>query len=272
MPPIAQKKNSRLPDCPFCMGEYHGIRFLMRHTRWVPSGGSGVLQGAVRSRQIPFRSGIKEVDVLRQEVDLHLLHAVSGGRTRRLLSTLEVRKALLFPLLKWGLTNPTHLHIITKGNYMEMNRMDIQTIKAMFDACYQAKRIRELLPPLPAGVTPSYIHFLDTIETLERQGTRVKVSDISDALQIPRPGVTRTVKEMEAKGYLYKNASPRDGRITYISATEAGKRLSQIYDEQYFDHLAPLLSGISQEEADCTIQTIQKFYRVMSEGGISVSA
>ena len=51
--------------------------------------------------------------------------------------------------------------------------MDIQTIKAMFDACYQAKRIRDLLPALPEGVTPSYIHYLDTIESLEqRSGAR----------------------------------------------------------------------------------------------------
>ena len=33
-------------------------------------------------------------------------------------------------------------------------------------------------------------------EGLERQGIRVKVSDISDALNIPRPGVTRTVQKL----------------------------------------------------------------------------
>lgn len=148
--------------------------------------------------------------------------------------------------------------------------MDIKTIKAMFDACYQAKRIRDLLPALPEGVTPSYIHYLDIIHTLEQQGTPVKVSDISDALNIPRPGVTRTVKEMEAKGYLCKHASASDGRITYISITEAGKQLSQRYNERYFNRLAPFLSDISQEEAQCTIQTIARFYRVMSERSISV--
>lgn len=148
--------------------------------------------------------------------------------------------------------------------------MDIQTIKAMFDACYQAKRIRDLLPALPEGVTPSYIHYLDTIESLEQRGERVKVSDISDALQIPRPGVTRTVKEMEAKGYLYKRSSPDDGRITYISITQAGKELSQKYNEQYFNRLAPFLQDISQEDAQCTIQTIERFYRVMSERRITV--
>lgn len=148
--------------------------------------------------------------------------------------------------------------------------MDIKTIKAMFDACYQAKRIRDLLPPLPQGVTPSYIHFLDTIESLEQQGTRVKISDISDALNIPRPGVTRTVKEMEAKGYLCKHTSASDGRITYVSITQAGKQLSRRYNEQYFNQLAPLLTDISQEDANCTIQTIERFYRVMSERRVSI--
>ena len=148
--------------------------------------------------------------------------------------------------------------------------MDIQTIKAMFDACYQAKRIRDLLPALPKGVTPSYIHYLDTIESLEARGAQVKVSDISDALQIPRPGVTRTVKEMEAKGYLCKRTSETDGRIAYISLTEAGKRLSETYNTQYFSLLAPLLEGIPEEDVRCTIQTIARFYRVMTEGRVSV--
>lgn len=148
--------------------------------------------------------------------------------------------------------------------------MDIQTIKALFDACYQAKRIRELLPVLPKGVAPSYIHFLDTIETLERQGAQVKVSDISDALKIPRPGVTRTVKAMESKGYLCKRTSSKDGRTTYVSITQAGKQLSKRYNEVYFKRLAPFLTDISEEDARCTIETIQRFYRVMSERRISI--
>ena len=98
--------------------------------------------------------------------------------------------------------------------------MTIQNIKDLLDACYQGKRVRELLPPLPRGVRPSYVQYLDVIETLESHGVRVKVSDISDALNLPRPGVTRTVKEMEKKGYICKISSPDDGRVTYISATD----------------------------------------------------
>lgn len=52
--------------------------------------------------------------------------------------------------------------------------MTVEKIKALLDACYQAKRARELLPALPKGVTSSYIQYLDAIERLEREGVRVK--------------------------------------------------------------------------------------------------
>lgn len=148
--------------------------------------------------------------------------------------------------------------------------MTVENIKALLDACYQAKRARELLPELPKGVSSSYIHYLDTIERLERQGVRVKVSDISDALNIPRPGVTRTVKEMEQRGYLEKKTSPDDGRVTYLTVTESGKRLSGTFNDQFFAQLAPLLEDVPDEDVACTIRTVQKLYTAMSERRISL--
>ena len=65
--------------------------------------------------------------------------------------------------------------------------MKTESIKALLDACYQAKRIRELLPALPDGVSPSFIQYLDVIEHLQRRNVCVKISDISDALNIPPP-------------------------------------------------------------------------------------
>lgn len=143
--------------------------------------------------------------------------------------------------------------------------MTIELMKKMMDACYQAKRIREMLPPLPQGVTSSYIRYLDIIQRLERKGSQVKVSDLSDTLGIPRPGVTRTVKEMEDKGYLKKEISEEDRRITYLFITEQGKKLSEKYNEQVFDELLSLTQDISEEDAECTIRTIHKIYEMMSE-------
>ncbi|MBD8952799.1 MAG: MarR family transcriptional regulator [Subdoligranulum sp.] len=143
--------------------------------------------------------------------------------------------------------------------------MTTRNIKHLLDAFYQAKRVRELMPALPKGVTPAFIHYLDTIAALQQQGVRVKVSDISDALHIPRPGVTRTVKEMVDGGYLEKAASEEDGRVTYLAITEKGRMLSQVFDSAFFAQLTPLLADVSDEDAATTIRTIEKVYQVMSE-------
>ena len=103
------------------------------------------------------------------------------------------------------------------------------------------------------------------IQILERQGLAVKISDISDYLNIPRPGVTRTVKEMEEKGYLRKANAAEDGRITYISLTEEGRKLSEKYNENYFAGLAPYLESISEADAEAMIHAIETFYQVMCE-------
>ena len=143
--------------------------------------------------------------------------------------------------------------------------MTTRYIKHLLDAFYQAKRVRELMPALPKGVTPAFIHYLDTIAALQQQGVRVKVSDISDALHIPRPGVTRTVKDMVDGGYLEKAASEEDGRVTYLTITEKGRMLSQVFDSAFFAQLTPLLADVSDEDAATTIRTIEKVYQVMSE-------
>ena len=143
--------------------------------------------------------------------------------------------------------------------------MTVELIKRMMDACYLAKRARDMLPPLPEGVMPSYIQYMDAIQKMEARGLQVKVSDLSDALSLPRPGVTRTVKEMEAKGYLKKQVSAEDGRVTYLSLTEAGKALSREYDADYFRALAPYLESISEADAECTIRTLEAFHKIMCE-------
>lgn len=148
--------------------------------------------------------------------------------------------------------------------------MTSEKIKRMLDACYLAKRIRELLPELPEGVTPAYIQYLDAIHILQNRGVRVKVSDISDYFDLPRPGVTRTVKDMVQKGYLQKDTSREDGRVTYLAITEQGEALNRKYNTDYYDRLAPKLENISEEEADCMISAISKFYAVMKERSVDI--
>lgn len=128
-----------------------------------------------------------------------------------------------------------------------------------------AKRILDLLPELPEGVLPSYIRYLEVIIDLKERYGKVKVSEISEALNLPRPGVTRTIGSMVEKGYLNKVSSKEDGRVTYIEVSEKGQALFEKFNKEYFEDLSQNLSHISIEEADCMIETIEKFYQVMCE-------
>ena len=144
--------------------------------------------------------------------------------------------------------------------------MKSEKVKEMLDSCYMAKRILDMLPKLPEGVLPSYVRYLETIIELEEKNQKVKVSDVSEALNLPRPGVTRTINAMEEKGYLKKETAKHDGRVTYVTVTKEGKMIFEKYNKDYFQKLALCLNHVSNDEADCMIQTIEKFYEVMCEG------
>ena len=144
--------------------------------------------------------------------------------------------------------------------------MKSEKVKEMLDSCYMAKRILDMLPKLPEGVLPSYVRYLETIIELEEKNQKVKVSDVSEVLNLPRPAVTRTIHAMEEKGYLKKETAKYDGRVTYVTVTKEGKMIFEKYNKDYFQKLALCLNHVSNDEADCMIQTIKKFYEVMCEG------
>ena len=123
--------------------------------------------------------------------------------------------------------------------------MQRDKIKKVMDACYLAKRVRDLLPKLPNGVTSTRIHYLDTIRKLELKTANVKVSDISDELGLPRPGVTKITKDMEKLGLVEKKAAKTDGRVVFIKITVSGKDLVDKYVDQYFGELSAELDDIS---------------------------
>ena len=143
--------------------------------------------------------------------------------------------------------------------------MTKEKIKQVMNACYQAKRVRDMMLKLPNGVTPTHIHYLDVITKLELDGAEVKVSDISDELGLPRPGVTKTIKDMERLGFVEKKSSETDGRIVYIRSTQAGRDLVCKYVDEYFSGLGESLTDITDEDADTMISTVEKLYEVMSK-------
>lgn len=144
--------------------------------------------------------------------------------------------------------------------------MTTESIKRVLDAFHLAKLASQAMPLLPEGVTPSYIRFLDIIGKLKREKGRVRVSDLSEALSVQKPGVTRTINEMTKKGYLEKIQSESDGRVIFLDITREGEKLSKRYNEEVFTPLLESLSSVSESDVEILINTIQKFYDAMYTG------
>ena len=113
-------------------------------------------------------------------------------------------------------------------------------------------------------MTPSHIHYLDTLRKLEKMEGKVKVSDMSENLGLPRPSVTKTVKDMEKLGFVEKETTETDGRFVYIKTTRTGRDLVDKYVDEYFGNLSEDLGGITDEDADKMIEVVEKLYIVMS--------
>lgn len=142
--------------------------------------------------------------------------------------------------------------------------MDDTVIKAFFNSCRDAKKILELMPQLPQGLTPRHVQIIDTLHQLEQQGGPVKISDISDALQVTRPSITRLVAELAELGYIAKNASPTDGRVIIVSLTEAGTACYFIYVKRYHGWIGRQINGsLTEAELATAASATRRFYETL---------
>lgn len=71
------------------------------------------------------------------------------------------------------------------------------------------------------GLTPTQ---LAALATVERCGP-IPVGTLADEEQIGAPTATKIVEKLHAAGYVDRTPSPDDRRVTFVSATEAGRSL-----------------------------------------------
>lgn len=137
--------------------------------------------------------------------------------------------------------------------------MTPELAKHLMDSFYAGERIRAAcLPPLPEGILPSYIHVLDALTTLSERQESVHVSDISAYLDLPRPGITRTLQVMEQKGLIRKERDAWDARVVNLQITKEGQLLYRRYVQEQFTSICSALSSIPDEDAAQLIRTVDR--------------
>lgn len=138
-----------------------------------------------------------------------------------------------------------------------------QTVREILDSCFLAKKIVELLPPLPPGIKPRHIHVIDAVWAQCRMHGASKVSDVSRALRITMPSVTKLVNELAAAELLEKSYDPADKRAVLLHLTSKGLAYHRRYVEDFHLELAALFASIDDCDAAATSRTLRAVYEKM---------
>ena len=150
-------------------------------------------------------------------------------------------------------------------------RLPAAYVRLLLDACWKAKSITELMPEIPKGMKPRYVHIIDAvwhINAAHGQGTATaRVGDVSAFLGVTTPSVTKLIGEMADCGLLVKHADDTDRRAVTLTLTDRGIAIRKAYVADYHEHLGELLAGITPEECETVARVMSRTLRLMRDDG-----
>lgn len=141
--------------------------------------------------------------------------------------------------------------------------MNQKYLKKLLDSCFLAKRIVETLPELPHGMKPRHIHVLDTIHSIQETQTACRVSDVSTALNITMPSITKLIQELNTLNLVEKYADTNDKRATLLCLTEKGQMYVKYHVTDFQKEWSEALDGLSDEKALEVTEVIEKLWQTM---------
>ncbi len=135
----------------------------------------------------------------------------------------------------------------------------------ILESLWLAKKATELLPELPSNMKASHIRVLHTIHQQLAQNGSVRVSDVSSALQITKPSITKLINELAELAMLKKVTDAADKRIVLLELTPPGQDCVQQYVLDYHAKLATLFSRLEREKYLSLIDTVAFIHQSMQE-------
>ena len=101
------------------------------------------------------------------------------------------------------------------------------------------------------------------IDLLWNQGPMSQL-DIADQMQKDKNSITKLVDAIERKGYVVRQQNPNDRRSNTIVLTDLGNSLKDNAKTKGISILNTMLEGISEEELNSFLETLDKLCSNMS--------
>ncbi|MGF0032839.1 MarR family winged helix-turn-helix transcriptional regulator [Bariatricus sp. SGI.154] len=141
--------------------------------------------------------------------------------------------------------------------------MNAESLKRLLDSCFVAKRLVETLPELPNGMKPRHIHVMDVIYGIQNTGKPCRVGDVSSALNITMPSITKLIQELERLGMLEKYADADDKRVALLKLTDEGIACVERHIVDFHGEWAEFLSDIADDQVEEVIGIIERLWQTM---------
>ena len=141
--------------------------------------------------------------------------------------------------------------------------MTSKDAKRLLDCFQDIQQFMDKMPTLPQGLTPASLKLMGQIEELSRTSKEVRISDLADHLQQALPGITRSLKSLEAHGFIEKKQNPDDKRVFYIALTEQGQAVYQDYIHNYHGQIQKQLDLLPQKDLDQALDTMANILKLL---------
>lgn len=99
----------------------------------------------------------------------------------------------------------------------------------------------------------------------EKKKEYTTVSALAKQMHVSPPAISRTLRSLDAKGYIMRSPDPDDRRNTHISITESGLCLMKEFHERMDDFMERVLSHFTDEEFEQFCELQQKWKRFFHE-------
>jgi len=137
-------------------------------------------------------------------------------------------------------------------------KFDTKLMDAVMDSLLVAKKAYEALPPLPPGIKPVYHRVLNLLYQSKEQEKEIRVSELSVALDMQLPNMTKLINEMSEVGLIQKVRSNQDKRAVFIQISEEGTDYFKNHVLVYRKQLQVEFEEFDEQDCYTMIQMIHK--------------
>lgn len=139
-----------------------------------------------------------------------------------------------------------------------------QSLRELYQICERVRKIRfpDFCDELPKGD----MAVLTCVGQCKKNGgDRIKVSDVVKNMKAPAPIVSRSLKNLEDKGMIIREADKKDRRNTLLILTESGQETLKHTEKRMLYFMRQVVSKVGMEEMASFNAGMAHFIDVMEQ-------